>query len=195
MDKRPTYQVKKLSGFLFDCLLWNYRDLYLKLVISFLNYNTSSDEFAEKFISMRFNPIVEFDKLMKDLQSLRPLQSNFEFLKKFKVEMDAFEFADIIDLVEQNCDSFVLDELLLQIGSSREAREIDENQFRQRIEKAFPFIFQPQVDLDQIIQRSYIIFLLTSLGLLTSLIVPKMDYTRMDFILILGQSLRFSRRF
>lgn len=139
--KDQLVKLKSYEILLFDCFLWNYRDLYLKLVISFLNYNISSDEFAEKFISMRFNHIVEFDKLMKDLQFLRPLQSNFEFLKKFKVDMDAFGFADIIDLVEQNCDSFVSDELLLKIGGSREAGEIDENQFRQRIEKAFRLIF------------------------------------------------------
>ena len=87
---------------------------------------------------MRSNHIVEFNELMKQLMS--QLEINFEFLNKFNLDLNAFGFADIIDLVDQNCDSFVSDELLLEIGGSREDGEIDENQLRERIEKAFLLI-------------------------------------------------------
>jgi hypothetical protein len=77
---------------------------------------------------------------MKQLQLMSQLEINFEFLNKFNLDLNAFGFADIIDLVDQNCDSFVSDELLVEIGGSREDGEIDENQLRERIEKAFLLI-------------------------------------------------------
>jgi len=138
-------QVAKLKTYdllLFDCFLWKSRDLYLKLFVSFLNYNTSGDEFARQFIGMRSAHIAEFDELMNQLELMSQLEINFnsEFLNKFNVDLNAFGFTEIIDSVEDDCDLFVSDELLVEIGGLREDGEIDDNQFRQRIEKAFLLI-------------------------------------------------------
>ena len=119
---------------LFDCFLFKYQSSYLKLFVSFLNYNISGDEFSEQLIKMRSNHINEFKELLKQLYI------NVEFLNKFNLDINAFGFADIIDSVEQDCDSFISDELLLEIGGSREDGEINENQLRERIEKAFLLI-------------------------------------------------------
>lgn len=132
--KEQLVKLKTYEALLFDCFLWKYRDSYLKLFGSFLNYNISGEEFSKQLINMRSNHIVEFNQLMSQLEI------NFEFLNKFNLDLNAFGFADIIDLVDQNCDSFVSDELLLEIGGSREDGEIDENQLRERIEKAFLLI-------------------------------------------------------
>jgi hypothetical protein len=132
--KEQLVKLKTYEALLFDCFLWKYWDSYLKLFISFLNYNTSGEEFSKQLINMRANHIGEFNELMKQLEI------NFEFLNKFNLDLNAFGFADIIDLVDQNCDSFVSDELLVEIGGSREDGEIDENQLRERIEKAFLLI-------------------------------------------------------
>ena len=136
--KEQLVKLKTYEALLFDCFLWKYRDSYLKLFGSFLNYNISGEEFSKQLINMRSNHIVEFNELMKQLMS--QLEINFEFLNKFNLDLNAFGFADIIDLVDQNCDSFVSDELLLEIGGLREDGEIDENQLRERIEKAFLLI-------------------------------------------------------
>ena len=138
--KEQLVKLKTYEALLFDCFLWKYRDSYLKLFVSFLNYNISGEEFSKQLINMRSNHIVEFNELMKQLQLMSQLEINFEFLNKFNLDLKAFGFADIIDLVDQNCDSFVSDELLLEIGGSREDGEIDENQLRERIEKAFLLI-------------------------------------------------------
>lgn len=138
--KEQLVKLKTYEALLFDCFLWKYRDSYLKLFVSFLNYNISGEEFSKQLINMRSNHIVEFNELMKQLQLMSQLEINFEFLNKFNLDLNAFGFADIIDLVDQNCDSFVSDELLVEIGGSREDGEIDENQLRERIEKAFLLI-------------------------------------------------------
>ena len=138
--KEQLVKLKTYEALLFDCFLWKYRDSYLKLFVSFLNYNISGEEFSKQLINMRSNHIVEFNELMNQLQLMSQLEINFEFLNKFNLDLNAFGFADIIDLVDQNCDSFVSDELLLEIGGSREDGEIDENQLRERIEKAFLLI-------------------------------------------------------
>lgn len=138
--KEQLVKLKTYEALLFDCFLWKYRDSYLKLFVSFLNYNISGEEFSKQLINIRSNHIVEFNELMKQLQLMSQLEINFEFLNKFNLDLNAFGFADIIDLVDQNCDSFVSDELLVEIGGSREDGEIDESQLRERIEKAFLLI-------------------------------------------------------
>jgi hypothetical protein len=89
---------------------------------------------------MRLNHINEFDELMNQLELMSQLEINFEFFNKFDLDPNAFGFTDIIDLVFEDCDSLVSDELLVEIGGPREDGEIDENQFRERIEKAFLLI-------------------------------------------------------
>ena len=138
--KKQLVKLKTYETLLFDCFLWKYRDSYLKLFVSFLNSNISGEEFSKQLINIRSNHIVEFNELMKQLQLMSQLEINFEFLNKFNLDLNAFGFADIIDLVDQNCDSFVSDELLVEIGGSREDGEIDESQLRERIEKAFLLI-------------------------------------------------------
>lgn len=123
-DKLKTYKI-----LLFDCFLWKYQDLYFNLFVSFLNYNISGEEFSKQLITMRSNHIVKFHKLMSQSEI------NSEFLNKFNLDLNAFGFSDIIDSVDQYCDSFVSDELLLEIGGSREDEEIDENQLHESIEE------------------------------------------------------------
>ena len=98
---------------------------------------------------MRSNHIVEFDELMSQLEI------NSEFLNKFNLDLNGFGFGDIIDLVEQNCDSFVSDELLLEIGGSREAGEINENQLHERIKLKLDNIstFWNIKDVNEILER------------------------------------------
>ena len=61
---------------------------------------------------------------MAELQ-LSKLEINFEFLNKFSLDLNAFGVTEIIDAVDDNCDSFVSDELLAEIGGSRENGKID----------------------------------------------------------------------
>jgi hypothetical protein len=62
--KEQLIKLKTYEVLLFDCFLWKYRDSYLKLFVSFLNYDISGEEFSKQLINMRSNHIVEFNKLM-----------------------------------------------------------------------------------------------------------------------------------
>ena len=70
---------------------------------------------------MRSNHIDEFCQLMNQLEI------NFKFLNKFNFDFNTFGFTNLIGLIDQNCDSFISDELLLEFGGSREDEKIDEN--------------------------------------------------------------------
>lgn len=135
--KEQLVKLKTYEVLLFDCFLWKYRDLYLKLFVSFLNYDISGEEFSKQLINMRSNHIVEFNELMKQLQLMSQLEINFEFLNKFNLDLNAFGFTDIIDLVEQNCDSFVSDELLVEIGGSRENGKLTKINYVSALKKLF----------------------------------------------------------
>ena len=127
--KAQFFKLKTYDILLFDSFLWKYRDFYLKLLLSFLNYTISPEEFSQQFFAMRSNHIDKFNELMNQFET------NFEFLNEININLNAFGFAKIIDLVDQDCDSFVSDEFLLEEKGVRENGEINENQFRKRIEK------------------------------------------------------------
>jgi hypothetical protein len=62
-DEDDLIKLKIYRIILFDCFLWRYRTSYLKLVESFLKYQISGDEFAEKLIGMRSRHFDEFNQL------------------------------------------------------------------------------------------------------------------------------------
>lgn len=70
------------------------------------------------------------------------LEINFKFFNKFNVDLNAFGFENIINSVYENCELFVSDELFIEIEGQREDREIDENQFHERIENIFLLILK-----------------------------------------------------
>jgi len=45
--KEQLVKLKTYEALLFDCFLWKDRDSYLKLFVSFLNYNVSDEEFSK----------------------------------------------------------------------------------------------------------------------------------------------------
>ena len=136
--KNVTYiKLQSYEDLLFDCFLWKSRNLYLNLFSNFLNQVVSSDQFVEQFLKIRSNHIKEFNELIKKLELMSQLKIQFEFFDKFRLDSNAFGFSDIIDLTSENCDSFISDELLIELGGIREAGEIDETQLRECIKKAF----------------------------------------------------------
>ena len=116
--KDKLVKLKTHEAFLFDCFRWKYRDSYLKLCASFLNQNISGDEFSEQIFVMQFNHSKGFNELMDQLES------NIEFLNKLNLDNNVVEFGDIVDSLEQNCDSYVSDETLLELLKMGEGAEI-----------------------------------------------------------------------
>lgn len=123
-------ELKKYVVFLFDFFIWKSKDLYLKLFISFANFNMSGDELVSQFFSLRLSHIKEFDQLLKELEI------NFKAATGFPVDSRAFGFQDIISRVYEDCEAFVSDELLEEIEDSRDLGDIDENELRTRVEEA-----------------------------------------------------------
>jgi len=102
-----------------------------------LNSAISWDKFAHQLMTMRSKHISEFHKLMKQVELMSSIEIPFSFLNEFNFDVNIIGITDIIDLADQNCDALISDELLLKIGGVREDEKIDENQFRDRIKKAF----------------------------------------------------------
>ena len=88
---------------------------------------------------MQFNHSKGFNELMDQLES------NIEFLNKLNLDNNVVEFGDIVDSLEQNCDSYVSDETLLELlkmgeGDWREDGDIDENTLRELVKRDFLLI-------------------------------------------------------
>lgn len=106
--KEQLIQLKTYKGFLFDCFMWNYRNLYLELFINFLNFDISSEEFLSQFHTLRFNHIQEFDELMSQLDTDSEFFNKFNsVLNKFSIERNTFIFKESLQLVDLSCRAFV----------------------------------------------------------------------------------------
>jgi hypothetical protein len=128
--------------FLDDCFMWNYRFEYLRIFLSFTNFTISGDEFVDEFMELRTSTILEFDQLLHELET------SFEPLTKFVIDVKAFEFGDLINQTYEDCDVFVWGPLLQSIGETyRDLGEIDENEFHNRIQEA-TFTIQKQIYKD-----------------------------------------------
>ena len=131
-DKKAQFiKLKKDVDYLWNFFLWKYKDLYLELFVDFVNSNISGDEFTEQFIKLRFSHIKKFDQLLKALE----LEINFQARTEFSVNSRAFNFNRIISQVYEDSDAFVSEECLENLTDKRHAGEIDENEFRSRIQK------------------------------------------------------------
>lgn len=142
-DKNLVYteeEIVKLKTYdilLFEYFLGKRLDSYLELFTNFLDSAISCDEFVYQFISMRLTHICEFDKLMKEVELMSSIEIPFSFLNEFNFDVNVIGITDMIDLAYEYCDAVISDAFLLKEGGVREEGEIDENQFRDGIKKAF----------------------------------------------------------
>lgn len=131
-------QLNKLKSYeiiLSDFFLWNYQDLYLKLLLNLLDSKISCDNFSEQLGIIRVTHICEFDQLIKELELMNCSEINSKFLTKLNINIHALGFGNFIDRLDGCCEIMVSDERLKEIGGPREVGEIDETQFRKLIKK------------------------------------------------------------
>jgi hypothetical protein len=178
--KTPIEKVKKYKMIVGDSVFWASRQAYLEVVQSFLSKKIDGETLTSKFFELRTQDMISTNELCARIEDqILPIPDLYYTVKAtdfssaiddLYLEIDRYDsdFDDPnIDDWESDWDDIVYNESKL--------RSVIQEEFVPILQKSCDLndsFFRPQEDLDQLIRRSYLMLLISSLGLFTSLIAP-----------------------
>lgn len=169
--KTPIEKVKNYNFIVSDSVFWASRQAYLEVIQSFLSKKIDGETLTTKFFKLRSQDLIRTEELCAI------------------IEDQIFPIPDLYYTFKAKDFNSTIDELFLEIdryspdveGWDSNNIVYSESQLRSVIQKQFvpelqyscdlnDLFFRPQVDLNQLIRRSYLIFIMSGLGLFISLI-------------------------
>jgi hypothetical protein len=173
--KTPIEKLKSYHLIVEASVFWASRQDYLKVIQSFLLKKIDGEILTSEFFKVRSEDLIkseEFYFMIEDQilpipdLSYTSQASNFnEIIGDLYLEIEKYDPT----IEDTNFDDPIFD----IVYSENELRSLIEKKFVPILQKSCDLsdsFFQPHLDLDKLIRRSYIIFITSSLGLFTSLI-------------------------
>ena len=167
--------VKKLSNYhilVGASVFWESREAYLDLLQSFLLKEIHGETFSSKFFRLRGENMAKTDKVCERIEN------NIQPISDLYYTSKADDFSSIIDALFLDIDRYKSDiqdsdwnEL---VYSESKLRSVIQERYLPRLKKLGDLadsFFQPKIDLDQLIERSYQILFLVSLAASSVLLV------------------------
>jgi len=172
--KTPIEKLKNYNLIVGDSVFWASRQAYLEVVQSFLSKKIDGETLTSKFFQLRSQDMMstnEFCAIIEDqILPIPDLYYTFK-AKDFSSAIDDLYLE--IDRYDPDIDDWDWNDI---VYSESQLRSVIQEKFVPRLQQSCDLndsFFRPQVDLDQLIRRSYLIFIISSLGLFTSLITLK----------------------
>ena len=183
--KTPIEKLKSYNLIVGDSVFWASRQAYFEVVQSFLSKKIDGDTLTSKFFQLRsqnMRSTHELCAIIKD--QILPIP---DFYYTFKAKDFSSAIDDLyleIDRYDPDIDDWDIDDPDIEdwewdwddiVYSDSKLRSVIQEKFVPILQQFCDLndsFFQPQVDLDQLIRRSYLVFIMSSLGLFTSLIAP-----------------------
>ena len=169
--KAPIEKVTNYQIVVGDSVFWASRQAYLELLQSFLSKKIDGETLTSKFFQLRSQDMISTDELCAIIEDqILPIPDLYYTFK-------ATDFSSAIDELFLEMDRYDPDiddgDGYGIVYSESNLRSVIQEHFVPRLQKSCDLnasFFRPQIDLDQLMRRSYLIFLMTSLGLFASLI-------------------------
>lgn len=169
--KTPIEKVTNYQIVVEDSVFWASRQAYLEVVQSFLSKKIDGDILTSKFFQLRGQDMRRKNELCAIIEDrILPIPDLYYTFK-------ATDFSSAIDELFLEMDRYDPDiddgDGYGIVYSESNLRSVIQEHFVPRLQKSCDLnasFFRPQIDLDQLMRRSYLIFLMTSLGLFASLI-------------------------
>ena len=169
--KTPIEKVTNYHIVVEDSVFWASRQAYLEMVQSFLSKKIDGDILTSKFFQLRGQDMRRKNELCAIIEDrILPIPDLYYTFK-------ATDFSSAIDELFLEMDRYDPDiddgDGYGIVYSESNLRSVIQEHFVPRLQKSCDLnasFFRPQIDLDQLMRRSYLIFLMTSLGLFASLI-------------------------
>ena len=137
---------------------------YINLINDFLNNEITVENFSDSFIAI-------YEGINKKLNQMQ-IDESFELLNFLnKNDQSHHESHDLILRIYGACDSFGL-ENDSEISAQKELKDYCKSLLLKLEYETNDSFFQPEIDVDQLIRKNYLIFILITLGFLINLVVP-----------------------
>ena len=171
--KTPIEKVKNYQFIIEDSVFWASRQAYLDLLQSFLSKKIDGETLTSKFFQLRTQDLIRINKLIVIIEDqILPIPDLYYTFKATDFSSTINELYLEIDRFDPEIDGFDWSNI---VYSESQLRSVIQEQFVPELQKSCDLndsFFRPQVDVDQLIRRSYLIFIMSSLVLFTSLIAP-----------------------
>jgi len=172
--KTPIEKLKNYNLIVEDSVFWASRQAYLEVIQGFLSKKIDGETLTSKFFQLRSQDMINTDELCAIIEDqILPIPDLYYTFKAKDFSSAIDELYLEIDRYDPNIDNWDWNNI---VYSESKLRSVIQEKFVSRLQQSCDLndsFFRPQVDLDQLIQRSYLIFIISSLGLFTSLIAPK----------------------
>ena len=170
--KTPIEKVTNYQIVVGDSVFWASRQAYLEVVQSFLSKKIDGETLTSKFFQLRSQDMMSTDELCAIIEDrILPIPDLYYIFKATDFSSAIHELYLEIDRYDPDIDD---GDGYGIVYSESKLRSVIQEKFVPRLQQSCDLndsFFRPQVDLDQLIRRSYLIFIMSSLGLFTSLII------------------------
>lgn len=172
--KTPIEKLKNYKLIVGDSVFWASRQAYLEVLQSFLSKKIDGETLTSKFFQLRRQDMMRTDELCAIIEDqILPIPDLYYTFKAKDFSSAIDDLYLEIDRYDPKIDDWDWNDI---VSSESKLRSVIQEKFVPRLQQSCDLndsFFRPQVDLDQLIRRSSLIFLMSSLGLLTSLITLK----------------------
>ena len=173
--KTPIEKVKNYNLIVEDSVFWASRQDYLELLQNFLSKKMDGETLTSKFFQLRTQNIINMRELCAIIEDdIRPIPDLYYTFKATEFSSAIDELYLEIDRYDPNIDIDDWDWYNI-VYSESQLRSVIQEKFVPSLQQSCDLndsFFRPEVDVDQLIRRSYLIFIMSSLILFTSLIAP-----------------------
>ncbi len=167
--KTPIEKLKNYNLIVGDSVFWASRQVYLKVVQSFLSRKIDGETLTSKFFQLRTQDMMSTKELCAIIEDqIPPIPDLYYTFRATDFSSTIDELYLEIDRYDPDIDDWDWNNI---VYSESELRSVIQENFVPRFQKYCDLndsFFRPQVDLDQLIRRSYLIFIMSSLGLFIS---------------------------
>ena len=171
--KTPIEKLENYNLIVEDSVFWASRQAYLEVVKSFLSRKIDGETFTSKFFELRSQDRMRTNELCAIIEDrILPIPDLYYTFKAKDFCSAINELYLEIDRYDPDIDDWDWNDI---VYSESKLRSVIQEKFVPILQQSCDLnnsFFRPQVDLDQLIRRSYLIFIISSLGLFTSLIAP-----------------------
>ena len=170
--KTPIEKVKNYNLIVSDSVFWASRQAYLEVIQSFLLKKIDGETFTTQFFELRGQDMIYTDELCAIIEDqILPIPDLYYTSKAKNFSSTIDELFLEIDRYSPDVEGWDSNNI---VYSESQLRSVIQKQFVPELQYSCDLndsFFRPQVDLNQLIRRSYLIFIMSSLGLFTSLII------------------------
>jgi len=171
--KTPIEKLKNYNLIVEDSVFWASRQDYLEMIQNFLSKKIDGETFTSKFFNLRGQNMRSTKELCAIIEDqILPIPDLYYTFKAKEFSSAIDELYLEIDRYDPNIDAWDWDDI---VYSESKLRSVIQEKFVPRLQNSCDLndsFFRPELDVDQLIRRSYLIFIMSSLILFTSLIAP-----------------------